>query len=253
MKDHEKKWQEWLKEDYHTSKKLPFSKEENWNQINDKLSKSNQKKKRLLPKKSLLAVAVFVLIIVGSVFANSNQIQAFDWFVNIFVTSDGEMTQINQTTSEETSSSEQALPDFDKITTEEVQEESRNMTFEEAQAETDFNISQPSFLPGTYRLQHVEVVDRHTESYQVLLHYTDDDGEILKLTETYQPNDFASAKVVDNENTKVKTVALDGGEARLIVFDDASKELIWSTPQMNWLLEGTVTEEHLLEIAESIE
>ncbi|WP_058305916.1 DUF4367 domain-containing protein [Gracilibacillus massiliensis] len=247
------KWENWLKEDYQSPDPAPLSKEENWKKIKIELSKTNSRQKRLLPKKSLLAVAVFAIVILGSVFATSNQIQAFDWFVNMFVTTDGDTTQISQTTIEGQGSSSDDLPDFDKITTEDVEIERTEVTFEDAQRKTNFNISKPAYTPGSYQLQYVEVISENSESNQVQLHYSDDQNETFTLTQTYQPNDFASAKVVDNDDTNVKIVDLDGGEARFIEFKDASKQLIWSTPQLNWLLEGKASEEEIIKIAESIE
>ncbi|SHN30878.1 DUF4367 domain-containing protein [Gracilibacillus kekensis] len=246
-------WESWLKEDYQSPAPAHLSKEENWREIKASLTNTSSTKKRLFPKKSLLAVAVFALIIFGSVFASSNQIQAFDWFVKMFVTTDGDTTQISQTTTDGESPSSSDLPDLDKITTEEIEVERTEMSFDKAQEETNFYIAKPTFNPNNYQLKYVEVVSKDSEKNQVQLYYENGQSETVVLTQTFQPNDFASAKVVDNEDTNVKIVDLDGGEARFIEFKDNSKQLIWSTPQMNWLLEGKLPEKDMIKIAESIE
>ncbi|QGH32998.1 DUF4367 domain-containing protein [Gracilibacillus salitolerans] len=248
----EHKWKEWLKEDYHKVEDDPRSKDENWEKIIKQVSQTNQHQKKM-PKKSLLAVAMIAVIVIGSAFVQSDQMQAFDWFVKMFVTTDGNTTQINQTTTEEKDPATESLPDFDNITTEEVQEESKEMTFEEAQADTEFYISKPSYLPNSYQLDLVTVFYEKSSAKDVQLDYINDRNDVLTLHLTYQPNDFADAKVVDNEDTEIKTIALGDGEARLIAFKDGVSQIIWSTPQMNWLLEGTEKEKNLIKIAESIE
>ncbi|SFL94237.1 Protein of unknown function [Gracilibacillus orientalis] len=249
----EHKWKKYLKEDYHEVEESPHSKDENWEKIIMEVSQAHQHQKKI-PKKSLLAVAMIVVIVIGSAFVQTNQMQAFDWFVKMFVTTDGNTTQINQTTTEEKDVSTGALPDFDNITTEEVQdEESKEMTLEEAQADTDFNISTPTYLPNSYQLESVTIFYDKAPATHVQIEYVNDGNDVVTLHQTYQPDDFADAKVVDNEDTKIKTIALDGGEARLLEFKDDVRQIIWSTPQMNWLLEGTENERNLIKIAESME
>ncbi|MGP4040024.1 DUF4367 domain-containing protein [Gracilibacillus sp. D59] len=245
-------WKDLFKEDYHKVEAAPHSKEENWEKIIREVSKENQDQKKK-PKKSLLVAAMLAVIVIGSAFAQSDQIQAFDWFVKMFVTTDGDTTQINQTTTGESEPSTDSLPDFNTIKTEEVQVDSKEMTYEEAQAETEFYIAKPTYLPDNYRLETVTVFYENSSAKESQLNYVNDTNNILTLHQTYQPNDFADAKVVDNEDTVVKTVALDSGEASLLEFKDGMIQIIWSTPQMDWLLEGKEKEENLIKIAESIE
>ncbi|WP_163582450.1 DUF4367 domain-containing protein [Gracilibacillus saliphilus] len=249
----EQNWKEWLNEDYQQVEEAPHSKDENWETIISEISQTNQHQKKI-PKKSLLAVAMIIVIVMGSAFVQTNQMQAFDWFVNMFVTTEGDKTQITQTTNEKEPSTD-ALPDFDNITTNAVPGESKEMTFEEAQDETDFNIFAPSYLPDGYQLESVTVFYEEVSAGEVQLEYVNNlnDNDVIMLYQTYQPDDFSAAKVVDNEDTEIKTIELDGGEARLIEFMDGHIQIIWSTPKTNWLLEGSENKEQLIKVAESID
>ncbi|MGN8647217.1 DUF4367 domain-containing protein [Gracilibacillus sp. HCP3S3_G5_1] len=252
MMDEEYKWKKLLREDYEKVEESPSSKEENWRDIVSEISKTTQSQKKM-PKKSILVAAMIAVIVIGSAFASSDQLQAFDWIVKMFVTSDGSTTQISQSTTEDEAPSTDSLPDFNKITTEEVQAYSEEMDFEEAQAVTEFPISKPAYLPGSYQLDTVTVFYEDNSAFRVQLSYIDDRDNLLTLLLTNQPNDFANAKVIDNGDTEVKTIALSDGEARLLKFKDDLLQLVWSTPTVNWKLEGAENEETLVKIAESIE
>ncbi|WP_208585528.1 DUF4367 domain-containing protein [Gracilibacillus suaedae] len=243
--------QEWLKEDYQKVEEPPHSKDENWETIISEIPRTDQHQKKI-PKKSLLAVAMIAVIVIGTAFVQTNQMQAFDWFVNMFVTTEGDKAQITQTTNEKEPSTD-ALPDFDNITTNAVQEENKEMTFEEAQDETDFNIYAPSYLPDSYQLESVTVFYEEALAREVQLEYVNNLNDVVMLNQTYQPDDFSASKVVDNEDTEIKTIVLDGGEARLVEFEDGHIQIIWSTPKMNWVLEGEENKEQLINVAESID
>ncbi|UOQ49247.1 DUF4367 domain-containing protein [Gracilibacillus caseinilyticus] len=221
-------------------------KEKSWEHISKELSKNRTR----TPSKAILAVATIMVILIGAACLQTNQVQAFDWFVNIFVTDNGNSTQITQTTNEET---EEGLPDMSNITVEEVEQKEYKVSFEKAQSMTQFYISKPTYLPETYELAEVKVIELDSVVSDVSLRFVDANGELLSLTQSYQPNEFASAKVVDNQDTNVKNVPLSDGEARLVEFKDGIRQIIWSTPHMNWLLEGAISEQEIIKVAESLE
>ncbi|UOQ84165.1 DUF4367 domain-containing protein [Gracilibacillus salinarum] len=238
---------QFLKEDYQTIDDSHSSKEESWKRIEKSLSKNKTKR----PSKTLLAVAAILVVLLGAACLQTNQVQAFDWFVNIFVTDNGDTTQITQTTNDE--SNENGLPDMSNLAVEEVEQKEYVVSFDKAQSMTQFYLLKPTYLPEHYELAKVNVLEEESQISRVSLRFVKADGQLIRLTQTYQPDEFASAKVVDNKDTKVKNVPLSDGEARLVEFRDGDRQLIWSTPHMNWLLEGVISEKEIIKVAESLE
>jgi len=232
MSESNQTWKEVLQEDYHNIKKPPQSKDENWKKTIAKISNQKQKEKPFIASKTIMAAACVMIMAIGSIFITSTQTQAFDWFVNIFETSEGDTTQISQTMTDSEGTSPQMVPSFDEFSQGEVEKYSKEMTFNEAQEQTDFYIAQPSYLPESYHLDVVTVQFEDSISNKVSISYEGKEGKIM-LEQTYQSEEFANAKIIDNEDTKIKTVQLAGGEARLLEYKNGSTQIIWSTPQLN--------------------
>lgn len=251
VKETDSKWMDWLREDYYKSEPPLDSKEDSWVKINAELSEQEKQEKRWTPKKSLLAVACMILVTTGTVFWTSDKMQAFGWFVHIFETSEGDTTQISQTKIDEKELSSKSLPDNEEFTFEEVKESSKEMSLKEAQKETEFYIAQPDFLPERYQLDMVTVFFENSTSNKVVSIFRSGENEI-SLEQTYQSSEAASVKVIDNEDSDLKTVYLANSEARLMHFKDGTNQLVWSTADNNWILKGEVTGTTLMNIAKSI-
>ncbi|MDX8046408.1 DUF4367 domain-containing protein [Gracilibacillus sp. S3-1-1] len=252
MLSEDHKWKEMLKEDYLHVQVPAEKKEDSWDSIVQELSNEPRKNRRA-SNKWMLVAAMLVFMVIGTILVQSNQTQAFNWIISMFETSNGNVTQINQSNTQESSTADDDVPDFTRIETESVQEYREEMSFEEAQEVTEFHLSQPTYLPKNYVLDDIIVLYEEDTAKQVEFHYIDESNNYISLQQIYQANDFADAKVIDNQDTEVETITLHGGEARMLIYEDDQIEMIWSTTHMNWVLEGTEDKQEMINIAEAIE
>lgn len=251
MKETDGKWINWLREDYQNAAPPSDAKEDNWGSIVAGLSEQKKQERGLRPLKGLLAVACLLFLLIGTVFWTSDKMQAFSWFVHIFESSEGDTTQISQTKLDENELSSNSIPDKEEFSTDKVNESSKEMSLEEAQKETGFYIAQPDFLPADYQLDSVTVFFENSVSNKVMSTFTSK-GKKISLEQVHSSGEAASVKVIDNEDSDLKTVYLADNEARLMGFKDGTSQLVWSTANNNWVLKGEVGEAKLIKIAKSI-
>lgn len=127
------------------------------------------------------------------------------------------------------------------------------MTLDEAQKITGFNIMTPKSVPDGFDLRDVTAVIRDTGgSDEVQLHYVR--GEEMYTINELDLSDKTMGFVqgVDREDTELRNVNIHAKEGKLFLFKDGTNKLIWEMNHILFEIESSLSEEMLIQIAESI-
>ncbi|WP_449537689.1 DUF4367 domain-containing protein [Ferdinandcohnia sp. Marseille-Q9671] len=235
-----------IKSEYENAPLPPSSKEDTWLKIQQGFASSQKKKK--MSKPSLLAASLFVTFILGTLVFENSQGDAFGWITKYFQKDNGTITQIEDSISQGEANSPtlpppDTLQEIGTLTKEEI------MSLSEAQEIADFHIVTPSELPDGYELLHVTVVYGENEtSNDIMLNYNNQ----LTIQQINTVGDMGNALTVDNEDTNVQTVNVNGEKATLLTFKDDTTRLSFNYLKTKIIISGSLSEEELLSLAKSM-
>ncbi|HEY4552229.1 MAG TPA: DUF4367 domain-containing protein [Bacillaceae bacterium] len=129
---------------------------------------------------------------------------------------------------------------------------SERMSLEEAQKVTDFAIKIPKSVPSDARLDHVAVTRQAGEkSREIYLHYMRG-GTPFTFTQMSASDQFGFGGAADGDDTKIEDVLISGQKGILIVFKNGHVQLIWMTQTHYYSIEGDVTKEEAMQMANSM-
>jgi hypothetical protein len=222
------------------------SKEETWLKIQQGLTTNKAEKKVFKP--SLLVASILVTFIFGTLIFENRQGNAFGWITKYFQKNNGTITQIEDSISEDDSNSP-ALPSTDTLQEVSTITKEKTMSLSKAQGITKFRILTPSVLPEGYELLNVTVVyGENNSSNDIVLNYNNQ----LTIQQTDAMEDMGNAVTVDNEDTKVQTLNLNGEKATLLTFKDHTNRLTFNHLKTKIIISSNLSEEDLVLIAESM-
>lgn len=253
-KDMDRLIEEAIKEEFN-SITPPMSTNEAWEMFNKRREQKKRKNKSIkiltiFNKKFVYVVSSIIIVI--SLFALAPQNgAAFSKITEIFNKIQGNVVQlfIKVGGSEENENG----PSSDEFTVIEGSEViSEQMNLEQAQNVTSFAIVAPKWVPADFYLKDVTVSKKTNEkSEDIYLNYQGDQKE-FKIREIIIGNEFGLGATVDEEDTKMEEVDINGHTATLLIYKNGFIELVWTTQNHYFLIEGFLTRVQMLKIAKSM-
>lgn len=223
-------------------------KKEAWKNIQKELEGRETTNRRNI-KGIAIAASVFVTILTFSLFQSQSGM-AFEWLTKHLIQVQGNVTQLFGRTGE--SPRGENPPPAEEFTIIETNTRQEKMTLSEAQDRSKFRILMPQRIPEGFHLDHVLVTLVDDEpSREVELHYTNSDEKLL-IKEYYVEYQMGYGITVDNEDTKVKPVSINGHEGTIFLFQNGENKLIWDAGQVHFEVETTLPENEIIKLAESI-
>lgn len=126
------------------------------------------------------------------------------------------------------------------------------LNLEEAQQVAAFQIKVPQTLPQGFRLKNVTVLRKHSgKSEDIFLHYEGNQRGFV-INEKLTGEQFGSGTIVDQEDTQVEQTTVNGQKASILLFKNGVTKLIFVTQSYYYSIEGQLTKEELLLIAQSL-
>ncbi|WOV87767.1 DUF4367 domain-containing protein [Sporosarcina oncorhynchi] len=176
---------------------------------------------------------------------------AFDNWVTFYQKFQGSVVQVfggNTTHTEDASSAFSEAGAFQVMDVEYVTEQ---LSLEEARKVTAFDIKSPT-VPADYQLTNVTVSRETNElSSEITLNYVGN-GKEVRIGQMLLEGEFGFGMSADRNDTKVKELFINERQATLITFKDGFHQLIWTTPNRYYSIEGNVEEEEIIAIAISM-
>lgn len=227
-------------------------KEPDWKALISRIEREEKtrhtKKVKFLSNTRRYAVAAAIFLIIAVYFGAGTTNAKNMLFSNIFynvkqsigtifkITTDRHMDQSEL-------DNEQNNASMEKITTKDMQE---------AKTLSDGKIKAPAYLPVNYELKAITIYKEENQIYNIILEYTDENGNDLKLREIPIVGGNTFAINYKKEGTDV--VEVQDGEVKYIIlsFENGYSKLIWDKYDMNYMLTGSLSKDEMLKIAKSI-
>ncbi|CQR48398.1 hypothetical protein BN1058_02766 [Paraliobacillus sp. PM-2] len=247
--------QQVVKKEYNEAPNAAPMKEFMWKQIQMEINEQPKRKSFILYHKKVLSVAsVFLILLVGSLFTQLKDGEAFGWFSNYFVEKQADRTEINNQISDEPIEQPPSPPPYDEsLKSEELHPIDTDMSLKEAVQEASFHIVTPSKIPKGYRLDYVT---RRTYEgaplEHIFLNY-EGKGNAFVIKQSKIIGEFYSSNMtVNNQLAQVETVNLNGVEATLISYDDGTTTLLWVRMRTEITITGELEKDDIIKMAKSL-
>jgi hypothetical protein len=241
-----------VKEDYGNVPESPLSKQETWGRIQQSIDKKQKKTHGSIIHKQIKKVSIacaIVLILYGSLF-QSQSASAFNWVTDLFLNARGTITQLFGSAGESGPIEGDKPEPQIKVVGEDVKLET--MSFENAQKVTRFPIVIPKKIPEGFFLRDVTVeLKNDKKSDQIILNYTNGE-ESITIREIHIEKKLGYSMSIDNEDTKIQEIDINGKQGTLFIFKDGSKKMVWVREDIQIIINSLLTEEELIQIARSM-
>jgi len=129
---------------------------------------------------------------------------------------------------------------------------SKSMSLEEATKFTKFSIRTPRELPTGYILIDATVILENGEtSNEISLNYENEKNG-FKIWERAINEEYGLGNIVDSEDTKLEEISIKGRDATLLLYKNNVSKLIWTDQNLLFVIEGQLTKEEILLIANGL-
>lgn len=246
-----------VKKNYNQTPEPPISKEVMWERINKELieKQSSNGFPSFINKKVLSVASVFFILIISSLFFQLKDGEAFGWFTDYFVAEQGSSTKVTNQLSDEPIETEDIppVPSPDDIESKELIPIEESTSFEEAKETVTFSLLKPSFVPDDYTLTDVTVItfNDHPQE-EVMLTYKSGEDVFTIGQKPIIGEQFSGNITVNNEETVVSTIDINGQEATYFGFSDGDAQLVWMRMRTFISIEGPLSQDEMIKIASSL-
>lgn len=250
-------FQDAVKKNYNQTPESPISKEIMWERINAELieKQSSNGFSRFVNKRVLSVASVLFILVISSLFFQIKDGEAFGWFTDYFIAEQGSSTQVTNQLSDEPIETEDIppVPPQDEIESKELIPIEKSTSFEEAKETVNFSLLSPSFVPDGYRLTDVTVItfNDHPQE-EVVLSYANGEGTFTIRQKPIIGEQFSGNITVNNEDTVVSTMNINGQEATYFGFSDGDAQLVWMRMRTYINIEGPLSQDEMIKISSSL-
>lgn len=224
-----------------------LSSAEAWRKMeNQHQEASRAPKKNRFPKKVTLAVASIFMVLIAVAYPQEGG--AYNRWSEILHKVQGSVVQVFGGSGEYTDTADSTTGIF-------VIEDSEpifgNTDLEEAQKVMNFIIKIPT-VPAGFQLENVIVAREGDQmSNEVYLNYVSSEREFI-VAEKKLGGQYAFGGAADSDDTIVEEILINGQTANILSFKDGVRRITWLTQSNNFYIEGKLTKEEIIRIAESM-
>ncbi len=247
-----------LKEELKNTPPPMLSASEAWEKLSNKQNKDKkryQSKDHIIFRRKWFYTACAAILFLTILFTSPQGSVAYSKITEIFQTiNDNVVGLFIKVSDDEGDRTDQPNSDeslmIDDIETEKP--DYKHMSFEEAQKNTTFDIKEPTFIPDDIESVDITVVQFENEiNEMVTIHY---EGAYRSFTieQGLIGDSFSMGNVFHQEEVEIETIDINGHKASMVKLKHGYTKLIWTTQSHYYSIDGELTEEEVIEIAESI-
>jgi hypothetical protein len=147
-----------------------------------------------------------------------------------------------------------SVPDQDYTVMDETRINSINMSLEDAQKNTLFDIKIPTYLPEGFELESVVVIKRDNQkSEEIYLQYEDDERSFI-INEKIISDSIGVSIISDQDDTLYEEITIKDQPANLIYYKDGNLNLVWVISNYYYIdIKGQLTKDEIIKIANSMQ
>lgn len=127
----------------------------------------------------------------------------------------------------------------------------REVTLDQAKASIPFKLATPSYLPPGTNTRRVILTSLGTDVYEISIEYNLNDKVIVFSQQTIA-NGTSRGSLYDTQDTVVKDLVVNGSPGMLFMNKSGIKTLNWQSRDLILQITGSITEEEINKIANSI-
>ncbi|WP_018131125.1 DUF4367 domain-containing protein [Effusibacillus pohliae] len=249
--------QELVQEEIRADTPPPVPVSEAWEQVRSRLYGTGRMSGAMFPgrKKAVYAAAVLLALFAATAWL-PQQGFAFARLSDIFHRIEGSVVQLFIRSGDPQPKQADTPPDDPSAANARIIEgseiQSLHMSLEQARQAAGFPIRLPQQVPAEFTLKDVTVLKKRTEkSQEIYLNYAGSQRR-FHINEKMTGPQFGAGAFVDRDDTKVEDVTVHGQKAVLLTYKNGVTELIWVTQDTYFSIEGNLTKQEILQIAESL-
>lgn len=229
----------------------PMPTDEAWKQLESKLHSRQVRTGRFMFFRNRVFFAAAAILISLIVFSSPQNSGAYHAIVEVFQKVQENVTQLFiKVGHNDPSGADVPLKD-DVHILDDSEIIAVELSFENAQEETRFNIAKPKVVPKGYILENVTVYKgEQTKSDDIMLNYVGTEG-FFTIEQKVLNELFSMGLTVDKESP-IDSIDIHGSKASLLQYQEGLLELIWVTENRYMSIIGTLTEEEIIEMARSM-
>lgn len=127
----------------------------------------------------------------------------------------------------------------------------------EAQKKIHFKLLIPEYVPEDFKLNNVDVLNKNKEKEVVTFLYinTKDEGsrKSYEITQESFPGGIDNTiNILDDTGTNIEHIKINGIECTLISYESTLNKLIWINEHIGYKIDGRVSKDEIIKIAESM-
>lgn len=238
-----------IKYDFEQAPEPPMSKEEAWAEIEKQLKKQRKIKNPYNPLG--LAVAILALFIIGAAFFNTSQTTAFGWIKELFISQKGDSLYL-QGGARPVDDPNMNPPQADQFEILNGVSTTQTVSIMEAVEIANFNVYTPTYLPEGYVEKQATVYCFNDTCNNVFFSYKNENGNELIIKQQYFEGAYGKGEGIANV-VETKTVSVNGVQATLVITSHENlKFLKWSKHNIEFSIDGYLSEEELLKVGKSL-
>jgi hypothetical protein len=230
----------------------PLPIDEAWKQLETKLNEQRPSPSRSPFYKSKLFYAVAILFISLIILFSPQSSGAYSTIVEVFQKVQENVTQLFIKVEDDIGPPSDEVPPPDDMFVTDGDMISLELSFEDAQDETQFIIKQPKVVPKGYTLKNVTVFkSKNKESKDITLNYEASEGN-FNINQRLLGESYSAGVTIDNDDAQIDTIDIYGQSGSLLQHKDHLLELIWVSGDHHYSISGTLLKEEIIEIAKSM-
>jgi len=232
-----------------------LSSSDSWERIQNELKRSSSQKKVIKNSVNkaiiyLTSAAIFILVL--SIILTPQKGTAFNTITDMFNKAQNSVNHLFVKLSNENMVEMNDSPSNEFSIVEESEIVSKSMSLEEATKFTKFSIRTPRELPTGYILIDATVILENGEtSNEISLNYENEKNG-FKIWERAINEEYGLGNIVDSEDTKLEEISIKGRDATLLLYKNNVSKLIWTDQNLLFVIEGQLTKEEILLIANGL-
>ncbi|MBO8173095.1 MAG: DUF4367 domain-containing protein [Bacillaceae bacterium] len=250
--NHEDRYiKDWIQRELEQIPVDPEQKEQVWRNIQK--ARREQHRQPVFKNRLIQTVASVAIICVFISATQMSQVSAIEWLTQWYAQTKGKVTQIFTTIGGNggTDATPNAKPIIE-IKQEQVTLE--EMSVDEAKKIAPFQVVTPQYLPEnyTFKTTMAQLINNERVSNLKIVYQHPENGNTIEIFQQYVENQMGISTVIDNEDTTLKEIDINGTTAQLFLFKDGSNKLVWVQNKVRYVIESHLPEEELIRVAKSM-
>lgn len=123
----------------------------------------------------------------------------------------------------------------------------------EAQKKMHFMVLIPQYVPDGFKLNNVDVLNKDNQKEVISFLYVKSKGESFEIMQENRPGDTDDTLNIQKyDDTIIEHIKINGIQCTLVSYGETQNKLLWSSNGIGYKVDGNVSKEEIIKIAESM-